>query len=111
MSFKVCDMYVRHHGIAHWQRAEKGLNFEQTLLGVDKYAKKSNLPYRFVFYSFARKNPSPYDLYCVGGTLSLKPYSVNQSFARGVCSVRWNFKMLQHTIHCYVVNFCWQFFC
>jgi len=34
-------------GAYYYQTPEKGLNFEQTLLGVDKYAKDNNLPYRF----------------------------------------------------------------
>jgi len=33
-------------GAYYYQTPEKGMNFEQTLLNVDKYAKDNNLPYR-----------------------------------------------------------------
>jgi len=33
-------------GAYYYKIAEKGMNFEETLLAVDKYARDNNLPYR-----------------------------------------------------------------
>jgi len=33
-------------GAYYYQKPERGMNFEETLLAVAKYARDSNLPYR-----------------------------------------------------------------
>ena len=39
-----CDCFLP--GAYYYYRTEKGLNYEDTLLAVDKYAKDNHIPYR-----------------------------------------------------------------